>query len=379
VGQGGHPAQPDGLAGVPGMPRPAHATVHGMTAGGVRPDTVGRVITARGLRKSFGSKVAVDGLSFDIAPGIVTGFLGPNGAGKSTTMRLMLGLDRGAGATTFDGKPFVSLTDPMREVGAMLEAKSFHPSRTARNHLRMLAAGARITDSRVDTVLEQVGLTEVARKRPGGFSLGMAQRLGLAAALLGDPKVLILDEPANGLDPQGINWLRTLLKHLAGQGRTVLVSSHLLSEMALTADHLLVVGRGRLISDMPTQQFIDSATRSSVVVRSPRAGELAEAITRAGLSPRAGEDGAVIVEDASLEQVGDIAGAAGIVLHELSRHTASLEDAFLEATAGSEEYVAAAGLPPDRPGGSDRPGAHAVPTGSRPGAGSAGPDREAGR
>ncbi len=325
------------------------------------------MITARDLRKTYGTKVAVDGLSFDIAPGLVTGFLGPNGAGKSTTMRLMLGLDKGGGSTTFDGKPFAELADPMHEVGAMLEAKSFHPSRTARNHLRMLAAGARIPDRRVDVVLDQVGLTEVAGQRPGGFSLGMSQRLGLAAALLGDPKVLILDEPANGLDPQGINWLRTLLKHLAGQGRTVLVSSHLLSEMALTADHLLVVGRGRLISDMPTQQFIDSATRSSVVARSPRAAELAAAITQAGLSPRPGEDGAVIVEDASLEQVGDIAGAAGIVLHELSRHTASLEDAFLEATAGSEEYVATVGLPPAPPGVPGGAGARRVDLGKEDG------------
>jgi ABC-2 type transport system ATP-binding protein len=309
------------------------------------------VITARGLRKTFGTKVAVDGLSFDIRPGVVTGFLGPNGAGKSTTMRLMLGLDMGEGTTTFDGKPFVELADPMREVGAMLEAKSFHPSRTARNHLAMLAAGAGVPNSRVDAVLAQVGLTEVAGKRPGGFSLGMAQRLGLAAALLGDPKVLILDEPANGLDPQGINWLRQLLKHLAAQGRTVLVSSHLLSEMALTADHLLVVGRGRLIADLPTAEFIDSATRSTVIVRSPRATELAEVLQRAGLSPTPGENGAISVGNATLEQVGEAAGAAGIVLHELSRHTASLEDAFLEATAGSEEYVASAAVPPRSDGG----------------------------
>lgn len=305
-----------------------------------------QVITARGLRKTFGTKVAVDGLSFDIRPGVVTGFLGPNGAGKSTTMRLMLGLDRGEGTTTFDGRAFADLDDPMREVGSMLEAKSFHPSRTARNHLRMLAAGAGVPDSRVEAVLAQVGLTEVADQRPGGFSLGMAQRLGLAAALLGDPRVLILDEPANGLDPQGINWLRTLLQHLARQGRTVLVSSHLLSEMALTADHLLVVGRGRLIADLPTAQFIDSATRSTVIVRSPRAADLAGALRRAGLSPAPAEDGSITVPDATLEQVGDIAGAAAIVLHELSRHTASLEDAFLEATAGSEEYVASAAVPP---------------------------------
>ena len=209
-------------------------------------------------------------------PGSVTGFLGPNGAGKSTTMRLMLGLDNGAGTTTFDGKPFTGLSHPMRHVGALLEAKPFHPTRKARNHLIMMAAANGIPKSRVDQVLEQLGLTAVARKKPKTFSLGMGQRLGLAAALLGDPHTLILDEPANGLDPQGIQWMRELLKGLAASGRSVFVSSHLLSEMALMADHLVVIGKGKLIASGPIDDFIKNASKNSVVVRTPQATDLAE-------------------------------------------------------------------------------------------------------
>ncbi len=239
-------------------------------------------IHARRLGKRYGDTAAVQDLSFDVEPGRVTGFLGPNGAGKSTTMRLMLGLDRGAGRTTFDGKTYAELAHPSREVGALLEAKAFHPTRSARNHLRMLAAPDRLPDSRVDEVLELVGLTAVAGKKPKGFSLGMGQRLGLAAALLGDPHTLLLDEPANGLDPQGINWLRGFLQSYAGQGRSVLVSSHLLAEMGLMADQLIVIGRGQLLAHQPVSEFISKSARTTVVVRSPRPDELVPLLERGG-------------------------------------------------------------------------------------------------
>ena len=229
------------------------------------------MITAVGLRKQYGPKVAVDDLSFEVRPGVVTGFLGPNGAGKSTTMRLMLDLDRGDGVTRFDGRRYRDIARPMREIGAVLEAKAFHPTRTARNHLRMLAAANGIADERIDEVLALVGLTDVARGKPKGFSLGMSQRLGLACALLGDPHTLVLDEPANGLDPHGIQWLRDVLKALAGQGRTVFVSSHLLAEMALMADELVVIGRGRLIDAGPVSSFVGRFTQASVLVRTPQA------------------------------------------------------------------------------------------------------------
>ena len=229
------------------------------------------MITATHLGKRYGAKVAVDDLTFEVRPGMVTGFLGPNGAGKSTTMRLMLDLDRGSGETLFDGRRFGTIRHPMREIGAVLEARAFHPTRSARNHLRMLAAGSGIPASRVDEVLEFVGIAEVARRKPKGFSLGMAQRLGLAQALLGDPGTLILDEPANGLDPHGIHWLRDMLRALAAEGRTVLVSSHLLSEMSLMADELVVVGRGRMIYNGKVDGFVREFTRSTVLVRSPRA------------------------------------------------------------------------------------------------------------
>jgi ABC-2 type transport system ATP-binding protein len=312
-------------------------------------------IEARGLGKTYGGKAAVSDLSFVVRPGSVTGFLGPNGAGKSTTMRLMLGLDHGAGSATFDGRTFNVLDHPMRHIGALLEAKPFHPTRKARNHLRMLAAANGIPDSRVDEVLGQLGLAEVARKKPRTFSLGMGQRLGLAAALLGDPHTLILDEPANGLDPQGIQWMRQLLKHLAGQGRSVFVSSHLLSEMALLADDLVVIGRGRLISSGPVADFVKGARGSVVVVRSPQAAKLAELLQgREGVSTVPVEGG-LTVTGLEAEKVGDLAFDNGIRLHELTTQLATLEEAFLEATAGSEEYLAhePGQAPPPRP--VDRP------------------------
>jgi len=308
-------------------------------------------IEARGLGKTYGGKTAVSDLSFEVRPGSVTGFLGPNGAGKSTTMRLMLGLDHGAGTTTFDGRLFTELDHPMRHVGALLEAKPFHPTRKARNHLRMLAAANGIPLARVDEVLGQLGLAEVARKKPKTFSLGMGQRLGLAAALLGDPHTLILDEPANGLDPQGIQWMRQLLKHLAGQGRSVLVSSHLLSEMALLADDLVVIGRGRLISSGPVDDFVRGARGSVVVVRSPQTAQLAELLQRRDEVSAELVDGALQVNGLDAEAVGDLAFDHGIRLHELTTQLATLEEAFLEATAGAEEYLAhePGHEPPPRP------------------------------
>ncbi len=299
------------------------------------------MIEARALSKRFSSKLAVDDLSFDVRPGVVTGFLGPNGAGKSTTMRLMLDLDHGDGRTTFDGRAYRELPDPLREVGTLLEAKPFHPGRSARNHLRMLAASNGLPATRADEVLELVGLHEVAKKKPKGFSLGMGQRLGLAGALLGDPKVLILDEPANGLDPQGINWLRGFLKAFASQGRAVFVSSHLLAEMSMMADHLVVIGRGRLLADAPVSDFIARA-RSHVVVRSPRPDLLAPALQQAGMEVAQAQDGSLTVagEGVTLAAVGQRAFDAGVPLHELSQQTATLEEAFLEVTAGSEEFRA---------------------------------------
>jgi len=298
------------------------------------------VIEARGLGKVYGGKVAVNDLTFNVQPGSVTGFLGPNGAGKSTTMRLMLGLDHGAGATTFDGKPFASLVKPMRHVGALLEAKPFHPTRKARNHLRMLAYANDISMNRVDEVLEELGLTAVAKKKPKTFSLGMGQRLGLAAALLGDPHTLILDEPANGLDPQGIQWMRTLLKHLAGQGRSVLVSSHLLSEMALMADQLVVIGRGRMIASGPIADFVKTSSRNSVTVRSPGATELADLLRRDGVEVTGTEPGLLSVVGMNAESVGDVAFENSIRIHELSNRVATLEEAFLEATEAAQEFEA---------------------------------------
>ncbi len=306
------------------------------------------VIEARGLAKTYAGKPAVSDLSFEVHPGSVTGFLGPNGAGKSTTMRLMLGLDRGAGTTTFDGVPFTSLHQPMRHVGALLEAKPFHPTRKARNHLRMLAAANGIALSRVDQVLDQLGLASVARGKPKTFSLGMGQRLGLAAALLGDPHTLILDEPANGLDPQGIQWIRELLKGFAASGRSVFVSSHLLSEMALMADQLVVIGRGRLIASGPIGDFVRSSRHNSVLVRSPQATELADLLRGRGAQVEPVEPGLLSVTGLEAAAIGDAAFDASLRLHELAPRTATLEEAFLEATESAQEYHAVAEAAPGR-------------------------------
>jgi ABC-2 type transport system ATP-binding protein len=302
------------------------------------------LVRAEGLGKSYGSTRAVNDLSFEVHPGSVTGFLGPNGSGKSTTMRLMLGLDRGEGATTYDGRTFAELDHPMRHVGTLLEAKPFHPTRRARNHLRMLAAPNRIPDKRVDQVLEMVGLTTVARGKPGKFSLGMGQRLGIAGALLGDPDTLILDEPSNGLDPQGITWLRNLLKHLAGEGRSVFVSSHLLQEMAVLADELVVIGRGRMIANGPVADFLTGSGLGTVEVRTPDAARLAPALTSLGASLT--EEGDVlVVRGATAEQIGDAAHAADVRLHQLTTRQATLEEAFLAATGRSEEFRGTSGGP----------------------------------
>jgi len=309
-------------------------------------------IAARGLGKTYGGKPAVSDLTFDVEPGSVTGFLGPNGSGKSTTMRLMLGLDRGAGTTTFDGQPFAALSNPMRHVGALLEAKPFHPTRKARNHLLMLAAANGISRKRVDEVLGIVGLTDVAKAKPRSFSMGMGQRLGLAAALLGEPHTLILDEPANGLDPQGILWMRLFLRALAAEGRSVLVSSHLLSEMALMADHLVVIGKGRLIATGPVDEFVRSSHANAVIVRTPDATRLAELLVGLGADVRATEPGVLTVQGVPAQAVGDLAFDHGLRLHELSNRVATLEEAFLERTAGSEEFQA-----------QDLPGQEPVPDG----------------
>ncbi|HEX6194680.1 MAG TPA: ATP-binding cassette domain-containing protein [Jiangellaceae bacterium] len=298
------------------------------------------MITAHGLRKRYGDTVAVDDLSFEVRPGLVTGFLGPNGAGKSTTMRLMLGLDYGDGEARFDGRLFRDIRDPMNEIGAVLEARAFHPTRTARNHLRMLAAANKISDSRVDEVLELVGLADVKDKKPKGFSLGMSQRLGLAQALLGDPQTLILDEPANGLDPHGIHWLRDVLKSLAATGRTVFVSSHLLSEMQLMADELVVIGRGKMIFNGSVDNFVEQFTKSDVLVRTPSADTFAEMLRGAGAEVVVQEDGSMVVSGMETSAVGELAHHGSIMLHELATHRASLEQAFISATGATEEFVA---------------------------------------
>ncbi|MEU0726428.1 ATP-binding cassette domain-containing protein [Streptomyces sp. NPDC006140] len=298
------------------------------------------MIEATGLSKRYGATLAVDDLSFEVRPGRVTGFLGPNGAGKSTTIRLMLGLDAGGGRTLFSGKPYRELRHPMREVGTLLDAKAFHPTRKARSHLRMLAAAAGVPDTRVDEVLHMVGLESVAKKQPKGFSLGMGQRLGLAAALLGDPHTLILDEPANGLDPQGINWLRGFLKDFAASGRSVFVSSHLLAEMALMADHLVVIGKGRTIANEAVADFVTKSSRSLVVVRSPHVDKLAELLLAEGAGVERLDATAIAVSGADRAGIGELAYAHQIRLHELTERTATLEEAFLEATAAAEQFVA---------------------------------------
>jgi ABC-2 type transport system ATP-binding protein len=300
-------------------------------------------IHAHELTKRFGDKVAVDHLSFTVEPGRVTGFLGPNGAGKSTTLRLICGLDRAqSGTATIGGLAYHQLSRPLHTVGALLEARSMHPGRTARNHLLFLAETQGFPAHRVDEVLDLVGLNDVARKRVGGFSLGMTQRLGIGAAMLGDPLVLLLDEPVNGLDPEGIRWVRNLMQTLAAEGRTVFVSSHLMSEMAVTADHLIVIGRGKLIAASTTQEFIQRSSDRSVLVRTPDPDRLRELITGEGgtIARQDSEDGvaSLVVTGLPASRIGELAASASVVLHELTPRLASLEEAFMELTADSVEY-----------------------------------------
>ncbi|GAB2764018.1 ABC transporter ATP-binding protein [Amycolatopsis magusensis] len=296
------------------------------------------MIEAEGLTKRYGKTVAVDQLSFSVAAGRVTGFLGPNGAGKSTTMRMILGLDNPtAGRVSIGGKRYHELKNPLRTVGALLDAKWVHPNRSARAHLAWMAKSNKIAASRVDEVLDTVGLTSVAGKRAGGFSLGMSQRLGIAAALLGDPEVLLFDEPVNGLDPEGILWIRKFMHRLADEGRTVFVSSHLLSEMALTASELVVIGRGKLISQSSTKDFVARASENTVKVRSPQLPQLGQLLTNASAQVTADDD-ALIVSDLDSAKIGEIAAQHGIVLHELSPLQGSLEQAFMQITGDSVEY-----------------------------------------
>jgi len=296
-------------------------------------------IEVRGLNKRYGKTIAVDDLSFDVHPGQVTGFLGPNGAGKSTTLRMILGLDEPtSGSALVHGRPFAAHRRPLFEVGALLDPKSFHPGRSARNHLSALALSNGIDSKRIDAALDLVGLTSVASKRAGGFSLGMGQRLGIAAALIGDPGILILDEPINGLDPDGILWVRTLLRSLASEGRTVLVSSHLMSEMALTADRLVVIGQGRLLADQTVEAFVAGGGRNTVHVRSPQAERLAVLLADHGVSATPQAPDVLEVADASTDLVGDVAAANGVTIHELSLVQVTLEEAFMELTHDSIEY-----------------------------------------
>ncbi len=296
------------------------------------------MIKAKGLTKSYRKKLAVDDLSFQVETGKVTGFLGPNGAGKSTTMRLMLGLDNGKGTTSYDGKALGEYAQPSSVVGILLEAKAFHPTRTARNHLKVLAAAGNIPYSRVDEVLDIVGLGDVAKDKPGKFSLGMSQRLGIAAALLGDPKYLILDEPANGLDPEGIAWLRQFLRDYAKDGRGVFISSHLLSEMSQLADNVVVIGKGKLIADTSIRNLV---ARSSVAVfvRVDKQAVLEKALQTAKLNYKKQADG-LLVNDVKTDAIGKLAHASKLTVLELAAQTASLEKAFLELTEGAEEYRA---------------------------------------
>jgi len=334
------------------------------------------MIEVRGLIKRYGDKVAVNDLSFDVEPGHVTGFLGPNGAGKTTTMRLILGLDYpDAGTVKVDGRQYAHLAYPMREVGALLDAKAVHGGRSAYNHLLCLAQTNNLPKRRVGEVLELVGLTEVARKRTKGFSLGMGQRLGIAATLLGDPAVLMFDEPVNGLDPEGILWIRNLMKALAAEGRTVFVSSHLMSEMENTADHLIVIGRGSLLADCTMEEFIARSSGQTVRVRTPQPDVLAKAVsetaastgaaaTRAGgaATATANADDSLTVRGLTSDQVGDLAFEHGVRLHELTVVRASLEEAFMELTADSVEYRAGHG-PGTEPGPDDKPVADGTASG----------------
>ena len=297
------------------------------------------MIEARGLTKRYGTTLAVDDLSFSVEPGRVTGFLGPNGSGKSTTMRMILGLDAPtAGSALVNGVPYRELRQPLRSVGALLDAHWVHPNRSARAHLRWLARANKLPAERVDLVLDQVGLTAVAERRAGAFSLGMSQRLGIAAALLGDPGVLLFDEPVNGLDPEGIVWIRHFMQRLAGEGRTVLVSSHLLPEMALTAAELVVIGRGRLVAQTSTAAFVDGAAQASIRVGSPDLGALTAALRSAGVPSTPAGDGAVAIAGSDPVRIGRIAAGAGVVLSELTVQRASLEDAFIQITGHDVEY-----------------------------------------
>ncbi|MER7967854.1 MULTISPECIES: ABC transporter ATP-binding protein [unclassified Streptomyces] len=325
------------------------------------------MIELEGLTKRYGEKTAVDDLTFTVRPGIVTGFLGPNGAGKSTTMRMMLGLDRPtSGDVRIDGRHYDRLKDPLTAIGALLDAKAMHGGRTAYNHLLCLAQSNGIPRRRVDEVLDTVGLTAVARKKAKGFSLGMGQRLGIAGALLGDPRILMFDEPVNGLDPEGIHWIRNLMKSLAGQGRTVFVSSHLMSEMALTADHLVVIGQGRLLADTSMPDFIARNSRGYVRVRTPQREAFLDALRAAGMAVAEVDGGALEVDGVPAERIGDLAALHRVTLHELSPQQASLEEAFMQLTAESVEYHAHGAAPSDRRDGTDRP---AAPPGARAGDG----------
>ena len=299
------------------------------------------MIELQRLTKRYGATTAVDDLTVTVPPGRVTGFLGPNGAGKSTTMRMVVGLDRPtSGTARVNGRLYAEHRAPLQEVGALLEARALHPGRTARAHLAALAATAGLPRSRVDAVLDLAGLTAVADRKVGGFSLGMGQRLGVATALLGDPATVILDEPVNGLDPDGVLWIRTLTRRLAGEGRTVFLSSHLMSEMAVTADQLVVVGRGRLIADVPTTEFIDGAGGESVRVRSPRATELTALLAGEDVSIESSDAGLLDVRGLGAAEIGDRAAAAGIALHELTVVRPSLEDVFMALTRDEREYSA---------------------------------------
>jgi ABC-2 type transport system ATP-binding protein len=298
------------------------------------------MIELSGLTKKFGAKSAVDDLTFSVEPGVVTGFLGPNGAGKSTTMRMIVGLDRpSAGRATIGGRRYQEIKHPLRTVGALLDARQVHPRRSARAHLRWIAASNKLSTDRIDAVLETVGLTDVAGKNAGTFSLGMLQRLGIATALLGDPQVLMFDEPVNGLDPEGIRWIRTLMRSLAAEGRTVFVSSHLLAEMANTADRLIIIGRGKLISATSMSEFLSDAAAEVVRVRSPHGDRLREALGAAGLEVQVDPDG-LSVRGATTETIGDLAAQHGVTLHELSTRRASLEEAYMSLTDETVDYRA---------------------------------------
>ncbi|WP_327737444.1 ABC transporter ATP-binding protein [Streptomyces nojiriensis] len=310
------------------------------------------MIELEGLTKRFGATTAVDHLSFQIRPGVVTGFLGPNGAGKSTTMRMMLDLDNPtSGTVRVYGKHYRELSEPLKHVGALLDAKAMHGGRSAYNNLLCLAQSNRIPRQRVDEVLDLVGLTAVAKKKSKGFSLGMSQRLGIASALLGDPEILMFDEPVNGLDPEGILWIRNLMKGLAAEGRTIFVSSHLMSEMALTADHLVVIGQGKLLADLPMADFIQQNSRSYVRLRTPQQERLKDVLHEAGINAvSVPATGTLEIDGASAEQLGELAAQHQIVLHELSPQRASLEEAFMRMTADSVEYHAhAPGMAADNP------------------------------